>query len=220
MPINQVRTQRPSDTSGTDGVVYDQIGGKQGDAIVSELHGKYYTQAVRGNVFMATTTPLGLAIPIYTTTTPTVMLWNPAGNSKNAVLIRYTAAYTSGTTVASAIGLSRVLNTGASIATGNVITAFAAATPVNALINSGTTNTVRVSISGTNTVTTGVAADYFYTMFQEYAAVAATAIAPVVTMHDFDGMVIVPPGVAIYPAGSAASGALVAQTIIWEEVPI
>ena len=64
MPINQVRVQAPTAISGTDGSVYDQLGGKQAEGIVTDLHGKYYTQAVRGNVFMVSTIAAGLAIPI------------------------------------------------------------------------------------------------------------------------------------------------------------
>lgn len=220
MPINQVRVGAPSNTSGTDNVTYDQLGGKQGEAMVAQLHDKHYTSAYRGNVFIATTTPLGLAIPIYTSTTPTVMLWNPSGNTKNAVLIRFIGAYASGTTVGAAIGLSKVFNTGASIATANVISAFAATTPINALLNSGNTASVRVSTAGTNTITAGVAADFFYTMWQEYAALATSAITPTVTAHDFNGAVVVTPGTAVWPSGSVASGALISQTLIWEEVPV
>ena len=49
--LNQVQVGGPSNVSLGDGTMPPQLGGKQGDAIVSHLHGKWYTQAIRNNVY-------------------------------------------------------------------------------------------------------------------------------------------------------------------------
>jgi len=194
--------------------------GSEGQQLTSRMHGVHYEAARRGNIFIASTTPLGLAVPIYTATAPTVMLWNPSGSGKYGILIRYLIAYASATGITGPIGLSKIVNTGSSIATANVISAFAETTPTNGIINSGIKNQVRVSTAGTNTITAGIAADFFYTMFGQSALVSATAMNPYSTSHEFDGAVVIPPGVAIWTSATLATVSLLSQTIIWEEVDV
>ena len=47
-----------------DGVVVKARGGKTGEQIVGEIHGKYYEAALRGRVFMAYTVIAGVALPV------------------------------------------------------------------------------------------------------------------------------------------------------------
>jgi hypothetical protein len=206
---------------GTDGTQFRQ--GNEGQAIQSRLHGAHYENTKRGNVFIAATTPLGLAIPIYTATAPSVLLWNPSDSGRNVTLIRYVAAFASGSVPATglAMGLSKIFGAGANIATGAVISAFAASTPINGLLNAGNQPKAKVSTAGTNTITAGVAADFFYPMFGMGAFAAATTTAdPFALIHDFEGAIVLPPGTAIWPSGTVASVALFVQSIIWEETPI
>lgn len=192
----------------------------EGQLVQSRLHGAHYLASKYGNVFMQTTTPLGLAIPIYTATAPTVMLFNPSGSGVDAVLISFSAAYASGTTVAGAVGLMKIYNVGSAAATGAPVTVLTPTTPFKGRLNSGRDSRVLSASSGTITTVAGVAADFFYTMLQEFAEIATTASPSAMMVHEFEGKVIVPPGVAVWPAGSVASGALLAQTLVWEEVPV
>src|SRR4051812_8023797 len=69
-----------------DGLVTKARGGRQGDQIVSELHGRYYEQTFRGNCFSASiqsvaTTTAGLAL-----TYTGLVISNPVGSTVNAVL--------------------------------------------------------------------------------------------------------------------------------------
>lgn len=201
----------------TDGVDAPLRLGNEGQALVSSLHGEYYELCKRGNLFISSTVVAGLAIPISTSTAPVSALWNPAGSGVNAVLLRFLCAYVSGTTVGGSIGLSRSVGAGAEIATGAVFTAFAKTTPINGLMERGKASKIFSSNAGTNTLT--AAGTWFYTMFEEYAAVATSAINSGFKDHDFKGALIVTPGVAVYPTGAAASGALLAQTWVWVEVP-
>ena len=201
-----------------DGADFPVRAGSEGQVIFGQLHGAHFEAAKRGKVFIASTVVAGLAVPISTTTAPTVALWNPSSSGKLVIPISYAAAYVSGTTVAGAIGLSYAVGAGDGVSTGAIFSAFAKSTPLAARVGDVAANKAFVSVAGTNTLT--AAGTWFYTMFQEFAAVAATAIAATPTVHVFDGTLMVPPGAAIWATGSAASGALLAQTLVWEEVDL
>ena len=221
MPVSQIRVNPI--TNNQDGSTPDQLAGKAGEAIVSDLHGKWYQQAVRGNVYFMSTVSAGLAIPIDTTTAPLVMLWNPTGSGKNAELIRFSAAQVSGTAVATPVGLQAVLNVGSSTAGTSAISAFApnvfGTNTFNAVIGGPNNSVVKSSSQGTNTILAVTA--WLHTMFGTSAMVSTSqANNPVSIVYDFDGSLIVAPGNAVFVTAKAASVALFAQTLVWAEVPI
>jgi hypothetical protein len=86
--------------------------GRTGEQIFSELHGRYYEQAVRGKLFMAQA--IVTAPVIYTTAAGTggPLLWNPPTSGVNAVILAVSMGITVVTTVAAALGLTG--NTGQS----------------------------------------------------------------------------------------------------------
>jgi hypothetical protein len=217
MALNQlsVGAQGPSNT----GATITAASGPEGEQVAVELHGKYYEAARRGRLFFQSVTSLGVAVPIATTTAPILTLWNPTGSGKNAVLVRLSLAYVSGTTVAGGIGLNWTAGAGSSVGTGQVFTAFNNVTPANALLGAGNTSVMNSSNAATNTLTTAMT-KFIALGLSEYAAVAASAIDQTSLIYDFDGTVVVPPGVAIAVVASAASGALLQQTLYWEEVTI
>jgi len=195
--------------------------GSEFEQLVDRLHGKHYQDAKAGRVFSQTTTPLGLAIPIYTSTAPIGnVLWNPTGSGVNVELINYNAARVSGVTVKSAAGLMSRKVAQSAIATGAQITAFAEVTPINGLLGSGEVSKVKSSNAGTVTITAGVAAEYIRNLFSIQPTVDATAVDEVVREFDFDGTIIVPPGVIIWVASVVATVALYAQTLTWKETPL
>src|SRR3990167_6559917 len=184
--------------------------------IGSVLESEDEAAAKAGNVFIQSTVVAGVAVPISTTTAPIVALWNPSDSNKLAVLLRFIASYVSGTTVGGSLGLSYTVGVGSAVATAAVFSAFNKVAPINGLIGRGAASLMNSSSAATNTL--NAAGTWFYTMFQEYAAVAASAITPAALDHEFKGGVIVPPGVEVHVVGSAASGALLAQTLIWKEI--
>ena len=216
MPISQGR--------GSDGRVADIALGKHGDALASALHGKYAEHTLRGEMFYASTIVAGLAIPISTTTAPTVMLWNPGDSGVDCVLGRYTAAQASGDAVAANIGLvavSTLVSVGSNIATGNLITAFAQnvlnTNTFNAKLNNGNRPKVKSSTQGTNTITAGT---WIKALGRGWnSALATSVLSGNVFDYDFDGEFVLPPGTAVHVAASAASVALYSQTISWYEIP-
>lgn len=193
-------------------------------ASILQVHGKYWKQANNGYVFFVSTIAAGLAVPISNSTslTPTVALWNPASSGRNCALIRYTAAYVSGTSVATPIALGYVASAGDAISTAGPFSAFnqsvLGTNLFNGQLGSGNVTKMRSSANGTNTLT--AAPVYLMTMFGESALVATTAMNPYGVSYEFDGSVIVPPGVAVTLLATAATSALLAQTLWWEEIPL
>jgi hypothetical protein len=147
------------------------------------------------------------------------VLWNPASSGRNAVLMRYTLGYVSGTSVAGAVGLMSLPNAGGNIGTGAPFSAFTSVDPNNGLIGGGQKSVMRCANAATNTLTTA-GAWYKSLGISLYAATAAIAVAAQDTQSEVDGAIIVPPGTAVYLAASAASSALYAQSLIWEEIPV
>ena len=208
-----------------DGVEVPLRLGNEGQLITQRLHARHYEAAKRGALFHASTTILGLAIPIYTGTAPKVMLFNPLGSGVNAELVSVGINRASGTTVQFTAGLMRVPgNVGAGPATGGPVTVFTPDTPdnlKNGLLGFGAVPKVMSQMSGTITLAAaGVAGDFFYSIMHSYAAVFSDTPDGGMFVHDFEGRVIVPPGAAIFLAGSVASVALYATTFSWVEIPV
>ena len=215
----------------------DLLFGRQRELITAHAHGDYYEAGREGRIFTSTTTPLGLAIPLYTSVTPVGnALWNPMGSGVYAVLIDYTAAYASGAAASNAIGLMARNGMGSSIATAAPLSAFAETTPINGQLNgivstvvaagsgAGKASRVRSSSAGTITLTTApIASEWVRALFsanQEASAAATGAHGTVATSYPFNGQVWVPPGAMVWVAGTLASVALYAQSLSWEEVPV
>lgn len=197
--------------------------GSEREQLVDLLHGKHYVDALRGRVFSQAATPLGLAIPIYTATALAggMPILNPAGSGVNVELISVDIAYASGTADYAALGLM-ALNVGISnVATGAPITAFAETTPKNGLLFGGVASRVKSSNAGTVTITAGTATDWIRTLMGiNLEAQTGTAHATQVSRVEFDGTIIVPPGVLVYLAATKATAALYASCVVWKEIPL
>ncbi len=185
------------------------------------MAGDFYTNAATdGRVFSQATTPAGLAIPIYTGTAlggGALPLWNPPNSGVNVELIDVSTARTSGTADFAAVCLvARKLD---AIATGQIMTALAETTPVNALLFRGQSTRVHSSNAGTNTVTAAAVTDIVRNMFTiNLEADTGTAHATSVAKYCFDGTLVVPPGVLVYIAATKASVALYCTSMTWREV--
>ena len=208
----------------------DGVAGDEGQQIVDSMHGKYYQANQKYGVFSSSNTPLGTAIPLYTSVTPLGnVLWNPQGSGVKAVLVKYQAARASGTAAVFSVGLMARNGMGSVIATGAQITAFAETTPINGklgLVNSvagsggGPTSKVKSSRAGTCTITAGVAAEWVETLGGTGVEADATTNGISLINHDFDGRIEVYPGTMVWVGATLASVALYAQTLSWYEVPI
>lgn len=220
MPIGQGQVLAPPQSiQATVGNNYPISIGRQTEQIVTELHGKYYQWAYNGQLFIGSTPIAGVAIPISSTTAPTPCLWNPLGSGVNAVLVAYYVGYTGGTGVVGGLGYYVLTGAGSVIGTGAPFTAFAATTPSNALVGFGNSSKVKWSSTGTCTLTTAGTLLRGFGVGQSAPVAAGTSIWGLY-VDTFDGTIIIPPGVAFYPAATAASGDTFVQSLIWYEAPI
>jgi hypothetical protein len=184
--------------------------GKTGEQVMTELHGRYYEQAVRGKLFMAQA--IVTAPVIYTTAAGTggPLLWNPPTSGVNAAILGVTCGITVVTTVAAALGLTG--NTGQSSAPS---TTTAIDGRSNMFIGAGSSACTPYRI-GTVTNAGG-----FLLPFASLHTGALTVDTGVVGVIDIGGMLIVPPGSWASIAASATATTTVGTFgLVWEEVPV
>ena len=179
--------------------------GKNGDTIVSELHGRKYEQTLRGYRFgvsnqAAVATTAGLA-----TTFTGLAVANPAGSGRNLVIERFSYANTVAVPTACAIGLM----TGAGAAAGALV-------PRNRLTGTASPATVATASAGAT-----IATPVLEQIFSTHGTIATTGQgngAPMVV--DLEGSLIIPPGFFVASFTSAATTAAFIFSLEWEEVPI
>lgn len=218
MPIIFGNVAAPSTSSAADGSNLAAIQGKQGDLLVSEVHGKYYTQAYRGNVYWGSAAATGLITTIFSNTTYVgFLLWNQS-TTKNLSLISCAQGVILATTTVAAIGhcwlvAGPAIGTAVSAFTSITATRGAAATPAVtgqgasvALVGGGATLGTAFAWGRSNGMSLGT---------------ETTAIVHQLMKEDFDGTTIVPPGnLMAVLAASAAQGGTLLQSAVWEEAPI
>lgn len=203
----------------TDGGQSQARGGRMGDTVVTELHGKYYEQTSRGNVYLGRSASAGIAIIVPAAGGGHPTLWNPAGSGVNASLICLELSYVSGTAAPGAFEWASTLNAGATIGTGAPVATFTAVATTNQLMGSGNVGKVLWA----PTVNTFTAAPVFYRPlgFGLHTAAAATAIEGAVMRFYYDGDFVVAPGNAISLCyQTTTTTALFQVGLTFEEVPV
>jgi len=181
--------------------------GQLGDQIVSELHGRYYEQTYRKNVFHSF--HQGVALPLVGTAMTGAILWN-GSSTVNLVLLKVslqvtvTSATMTGVAIARLSGqVSAPTTVTAATASGNNFINGSA--PAGTAYNIGT-------VAGTPTL--------MFPILHNTAAIGTTGVDSVVM--DFEGSIVVPPQSLICLAALGAASAAAAATIglMWEEVPV
>lgn len=210
----------PSSAASADGSTVTLNAGRANELLVSRLHGNYFQENYRGNLFMSSTATAGVVVPIASTLTPTYSLWNPAGSGKLMVPICALIGWTATTAALGTLVWTATTNAGSGISTTAPFVAFGTGTPVNCNLGSGKASVMRVANGGTTTL---VAAATFYrsTGMSITATTAATSVAPGWTWRDdFDGTSVLPPSSAIHLMASTAIAITAQVTVIWEELPL
>lgn len=176
--------------------------GRQADISVSELHGRYYEQSFRGNMFRianqaAVTTTAGLA-----TTWTGLAISNPAGSGVNAVVNLFSVAQFA-VGAAAAVGIM----TGSGAAAGTLV-------PKNAIIG-GPTGKVNASAGAT------IATPVLDIVIGQAGSVATTGygLTPGLVV-DLGGSMIIPPGFFAASFTSIVTTTALLFGFQWEEVPI
>lgn len=188
--------------------------GREGDQIVSGLHGRYYEKASRGGVYTAFVNALTLAAthasPLTAGTgTPIIGIYNPIGSGVNIAILKVGHTTTSGTP-----GGPLLWNI---VPNPQNITAAANQTATN----NGTLATAgSISKVWSNTAVTGSTAGTAFRVHGGPGAVAAGA-GLYGFIEEHAGDLIIPPGTMLALCCTAAGTAhIVGAFVTWEEVAI
>lgn len=196
-------------TNVSDGTVAKARAGRQGDQIISELHGRYYEQTYRNNMFFAATQALVTTTVGLATTYTGLVLSNPVTSPVNLVLNKASM-------MQSVIQATQV--EAYAIATGfNAATNVTHTTPVApraCLIGSGKTPNGLADVSAT------LPTAPFYTMFVTNTGTIA-ADSTGLQVVDLEGSIVLLPGAyALWVTPAQASVAGMWFSFGWEEVPV
>jgi hypothetical protein len=199
---------------------------RSGELAVSEVHGRFYEQAYRGNLFSIGLNVTALSantITLTSSTTPIYAVWNPPVSSINVVPLQamlqcFPNSLTSGAgpgafVWASSIGNSALSATVAPFnrkSLNNVGSQARALTAANAL--TGLTNNLVVFDGADFSSPTGLT---YTTLGSTQTLVTYGGI------QNFDGSLIVPPGGILALLNTTSSTVFsVAGRLMWEEVPL
>lgn len=178
--------------------------GKQGELMVSELHGRHYEQAYRGNLFSVQTQGTGVTTTAALATTFTgLALGNPAGSGVNLVLHDFTAAQFA-VGAAATIGIM-----------GGAGSITASLTPQSRNIGSG------IVSKATATAGQAISTPVLIVTMGSVGSLATTGygIQPGI-IFDFDGSIIVPPGSFVASYTAIVTTSALQFSFMWEETPI
>ena len=207
MAYTQVLVNPPAQSSNPDGAEIFALGGKQGDALVSELHGKHFTANYRGKLFAATAA--AVTLPVNAASLVSVFtLWNPPASGINMEIVEVSVVNVLATTVVDAVGW--YFSTAALTAAGTFTTA-GTTQPLN--VGAGFTSAGRFDSAYTHSGT-----PVLVDIIGGYgAATDQTGITKF-----YDGRLILPPGIAMSVAMSttASTGSGITLSASWQESPI
>lgn len=202
-----VQTQAGPATA-ADGGQVNLRAGKQGDVIVSELHGRYYETTYRKAGFNGAITGQVTTVGLATTYTG-LCLSNPIGSSVNLVLNKVGYAFIVAFAAGATVGLMTGFNSGTNV------THTTPVTPRNQFLNGASGSGLLDSSATLPTAPT------LNTVLAAGLTGAITVATLVQGFADLEGSIIVPPGgyVAFYTStvSGAAGGAF---SFGWEEVPV
>lgn len=181
--------------------------------------GRYYPDVLNGNMFIGSTATAGVKPGIVGATAHKYAIWNPLGSGKNIIPISIDIGYVDTTSAAGNIGFDYQTGVGAQIATGGPITAITQVAPLNALLSGGASSVAKFAPA---TITFAAATTFLMTFgFSQLVTTAATTSS--IGWHwqyNFEGKLVIPPGVAVAVSGAAAPLSNLNITTFWIEAPI
>jgi len=198
-------------------------GGKQAETLVSQYHGRYYTQTYQGNVYSAgskTTALSATTIALDATSTPIVAVWNPANSLVNLSILYAECLIT--------VVANSAVNGGGFVwatSTNNAAISTGAA-PLNrkSLLNAGSQAKAFNGGTALTGLTNNLVVQFAANFPGIYAAGAATALgvpSPGAPPEFIDGSIIVPPGGVLALLNTVSTTTISVQsTLVWEEVSL
>ena len=205
MPILYGQVGGIPNTSLADGGNFPALQGKAGEIIAAELHGKWFTAAYRGRVYISAPLIAGITIPVNTTTAATFTIYNPVASSTNLELISLDIGWPAAATSVVATILGTVSNQTPTAVTAN-------------------TNPILPGLLGGSfspqakiyTAATVVASTSHIPLLQ----VTSTADAMVASHYEFDGKIILPPGWIMTLTSTPVQTGVAMPGLCWAEWPI
>jgi len=177
-------------------------GGRQGDQIVSQLHGRYYEQTVNENMFSVCNQAAVTTSTSLNTTFTGLAVANPAGSGFNLVVQKFTC---------SQFAVGAAASVGISVGAG----AAAGALTIRNRKFGGRSSVATASAGAT------IAAPILILTAGSVGSVATTAygLTPAVVV-DLEGSLIIQPGFFVASDTSIATTTALIFSFCWEEVPI
>ncbi len=182
---------------------------RSGEVNFSEVHGRYYEQSRRGNLFLARaaiTAPIGFAS---SNGIGGPLLWN-GSSTVNASILALSVGVTTVATAASALGFTG--------GTGQTT----APTSTAAIGSSGNCylGGAAAAVSSYSTGTVGLPGAFFFPLLDVHTG-TLTVDSLGLGWIDVGGLLTVPPNSWFAVSASVVASSLVAQIgVIWEEVPV
>jgi hypothetical protein len=200
--------------------------GRQADQLASELHGRFYTQCYNGQLYSWGKTSTALSansISLTATTTPIIGVWNPSGSTVNLVILQSGVQIFPNNLTSGAGPGALVWAT----STGNAVVS-AGNTPLSrkTLANAGSQAKgfdLATALTGiTNNLVIQEEADFSNPTGLTYTTLASTALMySTGGVQNFDGQLIVPPGVVLALLNTTSCTTFSATSrILWEEVAL
>lgn len=234
--IIQGQVGQPSTSSMAAGTTPSLRLGQLGDGIVSELHGRFYEQAYRGNLFRTGTTTVVAGTSNHSTSTggsavvataagatPMLGLWNPLQSNVNLVVLQAMLhAFINTATTPTPFGALVWYGSGGN---GSITTGL---TPWNSRTLTQVGSQAKgfagaTALTGLSSVFGAIeTADFASGGSLQYGTIGNTAVhSPLLGIQNFDGSLIVPPGgvLALYNTASTTTMSFTGR-LLWEEVPI
>ena len=220
MALNQITVVNPASTQTTDGNTYTAAAGRQSDALVSEIHGKWYTAGYRGATFITSTLIAGITVPIAATTLAgKFTIWNPAGSGKICELISINMAQSSATTVVNGIGLMIQRNL---TATSGIPTSLTAQYTAPLGLGGTAACGAYSAATCTNVAIPGVSAATAIPIpfYQLVGFGAVTNVSAEPLEHFFDGRLLLGPDSLVSLCTTVATETTLVVTATWAEWPL
>ena len=201
--------------SSTANAVVNGRSGQLGDAIVSQLHPRYYETNYRNNLF-GLSVSTAAAVTAYAggaAGTPMLCVFNPTGSGKNAVILKANVGSVVAASAAGTVSFGLWFGTTAAITQATVVTPWSMSTQ----LQSGSVMTGFRNVA----LTSGSAASNVIPVVSYYWATAAGVGQVTGEPVDLEGSLIIPPGCYVALGGSSAlTSATWIGSLQWEEVPV
>lgn len=195
----------------SDGSVVQARSGRQGDQIVSELHGRYYETTSRRNIFVGSNgaTPTVTTVAFAATYTGLALI-NPAASSVNLSVLKVGLSFLVVFPAVSTVGVM----TGHS-PLGTTTFSVAATDGLSSVFN-GPRGQGRAALSATL-----VGTAQLHTVLGSGLTGAVTTSPTGWALYDMEGSLLIPPGgyAAIYTSTVCGAAGMCAS-FMWEEIPL